>query len=54
MTIISISTLFCAIVVGFLTGYYIVSNVVLKKKKAQILKDAEVEGENIKGRRGKF
>lgn len=33
---------------GYATAYYIVNNVVLKKKKAQVLKEAETEGENIK------
>ncbi|MBQ7999161.1 MAG: DUF3552 domain-containing protein, partial [Bacteroidales bacterium] len=35
-------------IAGFGVGYYIVNNVVLKKKKEQILKDAALEGENIK------
>ena len=36
------------IIAGCAIGYYIMNNVVLKKKKEQILKDAEKEGENIK------
>ena len=35
-------------VIGFAVGYYVVNNVVLKKKKEQVLKDATLEGENIK------
>lgn len=36
------------IIAGCAIGYYIMNNVVLKKKKEQVLKDAEKEGENIK------
>ena len=35
-------------IAGFAIGFYIVNNVVLRKKKEQILKDAALEGENIK------
>ena len=35
-------------VCGFAVAYYVVSNVVLKKKKAEILTKAELEGEGIK------
>ena len=35
-------------VCGFAGAYYVVSNVVLKKKKAEILTKAELEGEGIK------
>ena len=38
----------CGAIAGFVTAYFVVNNVVLKKKKAQILKEAETEGENIK------
>ena len=38
----------CGAVLGFCAAYFVVNNVVLKKKKAQILKEAETEGENIK------
>lgn len=33
---------------GFLAAYYIVNKVVLKKRKEEILKEARIEGENIK------
>ena len=38
----------CGAIAGFVAAYVIVNNVVLKKRKAQILKEAETEGENIK------
>ena len=38
----------CGAIAGFVAAYVVVNNVVLKKKKAQILKEAETEGENIK------
>ncbi len=38
----------CGALAGFCVAYFVVNNVVLKKKKAQILKEAETEGENIK------
>lgn len=38
----------CGAILGFCVAYFVVNNVVLKKKKAQILKEAETEGENIK------
>ncbi len=47
VTIIIISAFVCG-VAGFIAGYVIVNNIVLKKKKAQVLKDAQIEGENIK------
>ena len=46
LTVIILS--FFGAVLGFGIGFYIVNNIVLKKKKEQILKDATVEGENIK------
>jgi ribonuclease Y len=45
-TIIIVSLL--GSIAGFGVGFYIVNNVVLRKKKEQILKDAALEGENIK------
>ena len=38
----------CGALAGLCVAYFVVNNVVLKKKKAQILKEAETEGENIK------
>lgn len=35
-------------IAGFATAYYIVNNIVLKKRKEEILKEATTEGENIK------
>lgn len=46
LTIIILSLL--GAIAGFAVGYYVVNNVVLKKKKEQVLKDAALEGENIK------
>ena len=46
LTIIILSLL--GAIAGFAVGYYVVNNVVLKKKKEQALKDAALEGENIK------
>ncbi|MEF9931156.1 MAG: Rnase Y domain-containing protein, partial [Bacteroidales bacterium] len=46
LTIIILSIL--GAISGFVAAYYIVNNIVLKKKKEQILKESEIEGENIK------
>ena len=46
LTIVILSL--CGALAGFCVAYFVVNNVVLKKKKAQILKEAETEGENIK------
>jgi Domain of unknown function (DUF3552). len=35
-------------VIGFFVAFYVVNRIVLKKKKALILKQAEADGENIK------
>ena len=35
-------------IAGFATAYYIVTNIVLKKKKEEAIKEANIEGENIK------
>lgn len=47
-TFIIVICSFIGIIAGCAIGYYVMNNVVLKKKKEQILKDAEKEGENIK------
>src|SRR5574344_999386 len=35
-------------IAGFATAYYIVTNIVLKKRKEEVIKEANIEGENIK------
>lgn len=47
-TVIIVICSLVGIIAGCAIGYYVMNNVVLKKKKEQILKDAEKEGENIK------
>ena len=41
----------CGAIAGFVAAYVIVNNVVLKKRKAQILKEAETEGDTGLARR---
>lgn len=47
-TVIIVICSLVGIIAGCAIGYYVMNNVVLKKKKEQIIKDAEKEGENIK------
>lgn len=47
-TVIIVICSLVGIIAGCAIGYYVMNNVVLKKKKEQILKEAEKEGENIK------
>lgn len=39
------------LIVGFALGYAIFRSVILKSKAKTLLKDAETEGENIKGKK---
>lgn len=39
---------FVGLIAGCAIGFFIVNNVILKRKKEQFLKEAEIEGENIK------
>ncbi len=36
------------IIIGAAIGYFVVNNIILKKKREQMIKEAQVEGENIK------
>jgi len=47
-TVIIVICSLAGLIAGCAIGYYVMNNVVLKRKKEQILKDAEKEGENIK------
>lgn len=47
-TVIIVICSLAGIIAGCAIGYYVMNNVVLKRKKEQILKEAEKEGENIK------
>ena len=48
MTTMEIILSLTGALLGFLAAYYIVNKVVLKKRKEEILKEARIEGENIK------
>lgn len=39
---------FVGLIAGCAIGFFIINNVILKRKKEQFLKEAEIEGENIK------
>lgn len=46
-----ITIIICSIIgaiIGYIAAYYVVNNIVLKKRKEEILKEATNEGENIK------
>ena len=47
-TITIIITILCAVIIGLAAGYFIMNNLILAKKRAQVIKNAEIDGENIK------